>query len=275
MLIVRRAAARTMRAPRSVSPMAIAWRTAPPMSPRSSSARHARSCADHRREAPSELRRALRNDAKRWWYRYQPLRSSSATTNRFAASRRSSIAAASSTPVTAAHSSASKASSTDVSTRKSTSSAGRLARTSLTRKSLTARSVLDKARQKCSRPARCNAIATSWAPAGQPSVSSCSRTSSSSTTATSSSSKNADISDGPKRRSGPRSSSSSPWSRKRANDNGGSDLVPTTSRKLAGNAWMKAVSITGAGAARWRSSTTMTPGPSMAPSSFATATAAS
>ena len=71
-----------------------------------------------------------------------------------------------------------------------------------------------------------------------------------------------DSSSGANRRSSPRSSSSSPRSRHRANDNGGSDRVPATNRKPSGSASMNAVSIVGAGAARWRSSTTIVPRPS-------------
>ena len=126
--------------------------------------------------APSRLRRKAPN---RWWYRYQPTRCPTGTTNRFAVGTRSSSAPDSSLPVTAKHSSASNASSTEVSTRNSATSDGRLDRTSLRRKSLTARSVLAKASRNSSPAAPpWSAMAASWAPAGQPSVSSCRRTSS-------------------------------------------------------------------------------------------------
>ena len=122
---------------------------------------------------------------------------------------------------------------------------------------------------------RCSAIAANCTAAGQPSVSSCSRSSSSLVSGTSWRAKKSAISWAPKRRSSLRSSSRSPWSRSRASDKGGSDRVPATNRNPSGRASMKAVSTAGEGAARCRSSTTITPGVSTVASSLATATAGS
>ena len=70
------------------------------------------------------------------------------------------------------------------------------------RKSPTARSVPAKASRKSSAPTpRCSAIAASCTPAGQPSVSSCRRSSSSPVSGTSCSAKKSAISSAPKRRS--------------------------------------------------------------------------
>ena len=67
MLIERRRAARRIRPARSTSPIAMACVSAPSTSRRSSSTRHARSCAARTWAVPSEASRARRKAPNRWW----------------------------------------------------------------------------------------------------------------------------------------------------------------------------------------------------------------
>ena len=121
-------AAQDLRSTRSTSPIAIAWRSAGSTWPRASNARDARSCAARSLDAPERRQPGPQERAEQVVVA-EPARRIVELAPRTGWRRSGGRAAppTSSTPVTAAHSSASKASNTDVSTRKSTRSGGRLA----------------------------------------------------------------------------------------------------------------------------------------------------
>ena len=160
--------------------------------------------------------------------------------------------------------------------RNSTRSSGCWSSTSLTRKSVTARSVVAKASRNPERsPTRCSDSAASWTPAGHPSMRSCRRSQLGR--------RRLDPVGGQQRRRLLDAEAQlvavqlqqSAATRRRASGNGGSWRLPITRRTLGGRASTSPASAPGAGRARWRSSMTTTTGRPSSPRSLATETARS